>query len=385
MAINLTTTRIRGFKYDLAGSRIQRKWDAQVPGLGIEIFQTGRKSWLFRYKLAGKQFIIKIGDVVDLDLYAAREKALSLRKQVQEGINPKHFKAELKAHTVQALLDEYIATPYFKSKSKDFQRNFPSTIRKHLIPVIGGQPIKKVKRPQIRSILDNLIQDGKEGAARGVLTHARILFNYAAETDQLDNCPTDHIKPKYTTSGKRVVKWTHEDIREAWHLELPQNARLIVRWCLLTGCRRDEARKAAYTEFEDGIWTVARTKSRADEIKPLILPVMPMMEEIIKASREPYQSQYLFPSVRSRTIPTPRNTVAYQLREAVDAKWSLHHLRHVVETNLAELGVVEETRDLILNHTRKSTGSRYNHSTAIKIKKEALSKWHLALKEIISI
>ncbi len=380
MSVNFTDTRVKNFKYQTDGARIQREWDSQVPGLGLELFPTGRKSWIFRYRIAGKQKIITFGSLVDMDLDLARDKAVSFRGMLREGLDPKAIKVKsFEDKTVAGLFNDYIGTKYFKSRSADFQNNFPSAIKKYLLPVIGDQKVSAVPRWQIREIIESLIDANKEGAARGLLTHARILFGYAAELELIENSPADRIKPKYTTSGKRTTYLeTNDRIRQAWFYQGAIQVRGMIRWMLLTGCRRDEARLIEREHFASGEWISRDTKNNTD----LVLPVMPMMQEVIDEMTNTFgKGRFLFPSTTSHSKPIPRGSWHYQLKSNAD--FSAHELRHTVETHLAELGVSEEKRDLVLNHVRQSSGSRYNHSTGISMKTDALSAWHNKLQKVL--
>jgi integrase len=379
MAINFTDNRVNGFKYDKDGSDIQRHWDSQVPGLGVQVYSSGKKSWLFRYRIAGKQKIISFAATVDMNVDAARDKAVEFRAMVREGLDPKAAKNTPKAAlTVQALFDQYIGTRYFQSRSEDYQNNFPSAIRKYLLPAIGDQTVSAVKRWQIRDVIESLIDQGKEGAARGLLTHTRILFKYALEREIIENSPADHIKPKYTTSGKRTDYLNDDQIKAAWWFKGSVQVRGMIRWMLLTGCRRDEARLITREDIADGIWTSADTKNGTD----LILPVMPMMQAVIDEMTNTFgPSHILFQATTTHSKPIPRGSWHYQLKSNAD--FSAHELRHTVETHLAELSISEEYRDLILNHVRKSSGARYNHSLRIDAKRQVLEQWHNRLAEII--
>ena len=164
-------------------------------------------------------------------------------------------------------------------------------------------------------------------------------------------------------------------------MDAPLQVRSIVRWCLLTGCRRDEARQSSWGTINGGVWVVQDTKMA----RPLSLPVLPMMEGVLKELRSVFAySDWIFPSTTSMGKPVPRSSLDYILREGVKAGWGMHTLRHTVESQMADLSIAEESRDLVLNHTRASVGSRYNHSQQLQMKSDALKKWHRKLKKVVT-
>lgn len=383
-AVTLTPTRIERFKYLSGGPKAQFLWDLVISGLGLEAVQSGRRSWVLSYRILEKKKRITIGGYPELDLEDAREEAKSLLGGLRKGVDPaSKNKLSKKEHTVQSLYDDYVLTRYFKTRSIDFQNNFKSTMRRYVLPAIGDQPLVGVQRVQVRSIVDDLVDSGKEGSAQGALTHMRVLFGHAIEKEYIDYSPADRIRVKKTTSGRRD-KWlqTPEELKSAWWFEGKPQIRAVIRWCLLTGCRRDEARitQWAQVDREKEIWTVDRTKNR----RPLVLPLMPAMVEVLDELAVTFpESDYLFPATTSKRKAIPRGSMDYMIREGTKGEWSMHTLRHTVESWLAELGVVEEHRNLVLNHWSGRMSERYRHGYQLDAKEKAMETWHKKLMEMV--
>ncbi|HYN79036.1 MAG TPA: integrase arm-type DNA-binding domain-containing protein [Lamprocystis sp. (in: g-proteobacteria)] len=387
----LKQSKVDGFKYKVGGPRIQRLWDtAEIcKGLGLEVFPSGRKSWIFRYTFEGKQRIITLAPCVDRTLEEAQELARECRKAVQAGQAPKGIRQtkrepppadpEPDALTVRGLWERYSATRYYLTRSQDFRNGMASFAKVYLLPNWGDLPAAALPRSELRTLVNELIEGEKEGAARGVLNRARILFNYAMEEELVESSPADHIKPRFTTTGRREA-WleTDADLLRAWNLDAPLQVRLMARWLLLTGCRRDEAREATWDQVdqEAEVWRVPKTKNGHD----LALPLLPAMQDILRELRATFgATPHLFPATTTNFKAIPRASFDYSLRVATDGNWSAHVLRHTVESHLKELGIDEERRDLVLNHVRGSSGERYGHGEALGIKREALTPWHAKL------
>jgi integrase len=379
----LTHAAVERFRYRKGGSKIQRLWDASVPGLGVEVFASQHKSWIFRYRIGVRQRIITLGAFADHDLDTARDLAVEARSRARVGEDPKIARdAPKKAQTISALWSQYQDTAHFKTRSESFRAGMASTMRTYVLPEWGHLGVAALRRWQIRDKVDNLIQAGKEGAARGLLNRLRILMNHALEREIIEDSPADHIKPSYTTTGRRDA-WlqTDDELRAAWWIDAPLQVRALVRWLLLTGCRIGEARVTRQDWVTDA-WRVPKTKNT----QPLVLPVMPMMQQIVDEMKQTFgRSEWLFPSTVSTFKPIPRGSWDYVLRTATGGKWSAHVLRHSIESHLRELGVSEEARDAILNHVRKSGGYRYGHGEKLDTKRDALVLWHGYLRQRIDI
>ncbi|MCM8857619.1 MAG: integrase family protein [Candidatus Thiodiazotropha sp.] len=380
--INLTPTRVEQFRYRSGGAKQQFLWDSQIPGLGLEAVASGRRSWVLSYRIVGKKKRITLGGFPELDLDEARDEAKDLLKGLRGGIDPVATrKTPQKAHTVQSLHDRYISGRYFRSRSPDFHANFKSTMRRYVLPEIGDQLLSSVQRSQIRSIIDDLVEVGKEGMAQGTLTHLRILFAYAVDEEFIEYTPTERVKVKRTTSGRRDQWFENpDDLKAIWNMDAPIQVRSVIRWCLLTGCRRDEARKSSWDSISDDRWIVEKTKNR----RALVLPITDPMQVVLDEIRATFPSSpWIFPATTSWKKAIPRASLDYVIREASKGKWSLHVLRHTVETWLADLGVIEEHRNLVLNHWTGRMTERYRHGYQIETKRHVLELWHDKLMEMV--
>lgn len=381
-AIKFTETRIARLRHDPKGPRVQPKWDSEITGLGVNLYKTGKKSYIFKYRIHGKQRTIALGRTNELSLSDAGDIAIGYRALIKAGADPKVTRdAPTDGMTLDQLFEKYTATRYYKSKSGSFHSAMSSTYRKYLQPELGHYPVQSIQRTQIRGLVDNLIEQGKEGAARGLLNRVRILLNYAIQEEIVDHSPADKIRPKYTTSGKRT-DWLDSDekLREAWWFTGPTQARALIRWALLTGCRRDEARTTRHAWITDQTWTVPKTKNTRE----LVLPMMPAMRQVADEMQSTFgATHWLFPATTDTQKALPAGTLDYMIRNSARKEWSLHTLRHTVETYLRELEIPEETRDLILNHVRESSGHRYSHGKALDMKRKALQKWHKHLLEAV--
>jgi hypothetical protein len=86
---NLTPTLISGLKPAPDGTRYQ-VMDAQVPGFGVRVTDTGNRTFILRTRYPGSASPSRreIGNCADMTLTDAREKARKWRSMVGQGINP---------------------------------------------------------------------------------------------------------------------------------------------------------------------------------------------------------------------------------------------------------------------------------------------------------
>ena len=86
MAERLTEALIKRLVWQADQSDIV--FDAEVPGFGVRLYKSGSKSFLFDYRLRGRQHRHVLGKVGAWSLEAARQHARALRVDVDKGIDP---------------------------------------------------------------------------------------------------------------------------------------------------------------------------------------------------------------------------------------------------------------------------------------------------------
>src|SRR5947199_3742326 len=69
-------------------------WDSKAPGLCLRAYEGGTKSFLFNYRIGGRERRITIGSYPTWAVDAARERAKELRRIVDQGRDPAQEKRE---------------------------------------------------------------------------------------------------------------------------------------------------------------------------------------------------------------------------------------------------------------------------------------------------
>ena len=62
--------------------------DGLVPGLPLQISDSGARSWVLRYMLRGRERMFGLGPVSAFNLKEARERARSARQLLADGVDP---------------------------------------------------------------------------------------------------------------------------------------------------------------------------------------------------------------------------------------------------------------------------------------------------------
>jgi Arm DNA-binding domain len=115
--IKLTQPAVERLKAPASG-RVEY-WDSQLPGFGLRISESGRKTWVAMYRVGGKLIRETIGTAAVIDNVAdARERARQSMQKAQSGISPvaerRRREQALQAHgqrpsdTFQAVATRYL-------------------------------------------------------------------------------------------------------------------------------------------------------------------------------------------------------------------------------------------------------------------------------------
>jgi integrase len=234
------------------------------------------------------------------------------------------------------------------------------------------------------------------------------IFSFGLDAGLVEANPCYRLRKRGVENvGRRVL--SDAEIRLFWNgIAEPSAVRrtgLGLRFALLVGARVGEIAGLCRAELEHiadakrAAWIIpaARTKNGKDHLIPLATLARDTILDLL-AMNEPGE-QFLFPTrSRRRRGPMRPNSLTQsmanfgaRLEGADDAvrTWradppSPHDLRRTVGTRLAELRIPKEIRDRVLNHSPDDVGSRhYNLHDYIDEKREALTRWSLALEPIL--
>ena len=147
-AINLTSRAITSFEYQ-GGWDV--RWDDAIPGLGVRIFPSGKKSYLLRYRAKGRRRYMTLGRVgADITLAQARDRARKHRVEVRDGGDPLETRrAAARGKTFGDLLMTYLERHVEAQQLKTgaatkrrLERNIPASWKARNADSIAGWEIE---------------------------------------------------------------------------------------------------------------------------------------------------------------------------------------------------------------------------------------------------
>jgi integrase len=380
-------------------------FDDDLPGFGLRLREKGSRSFVFQYKLGGKQRRMGLGIANPATVAEARKSAIKLYARVKLGQDPASEKAEAKqrvAETFGAGAAEYLATlSHYRPRSLKTATRY---LMKHAKP-LHGTPLAKITRRDVATLLTSLNKNGPVAANRA-RTALNAFFAWTIQQGLLELNPVTGTKVNEEESRDRVL--TPSELRQIWHVA-DGDYGAIIKLLALTGQRIGEIAGLRWSEIQDG--AIVLPAERTKNGRPHVVPLSPLALQIIEAQERREGRDFIFGrDGATGFVGLQRAKVRLDKRIAAAGKpindWVPHDLRRsfatyaqgglpphltqglsVLEKELATgLEVEPHVIEAVLNHvsgTRAGVAGIYNRSTYEPQKRAALDRWAERLLAIV--
>ena len=287
-------------------------WDDDLPGFGLRVFTSGKRSYLVQYRAGGRTRRYTIGLHGIWTPETARKRAQVLLGEIARGENPaEQRQLDIKAITVKELCGRYVKDA--ENGLIEGKRRRPkkastlvtdkSRINRHIVPLLGTRRVKDVTSAEVTRFLRDVasgktkldvktkrrgraIVRGGIGAATRTVSLLGGIFTYAVQLGIIDRNPVygvrkfaDQKKSRRLTEGE--YRLLGEVIRKAAEKEQHQTAVDMIRAIACTGCRLGEivTLKWADIDAENSCIRLGDSKEGAST-RPIGLSVMDFFDRL---------------------------------------------------------------------------------------------------------
>jgi integrase len=302
----------------LGAKRAKRAgYHADGGGLFLQVVESGARSWIFRYQLAGRRREMGLGSERDFTLAEARERAAAARKLLADGADPIQARdaakaakalADAKTKTFDEVAKAYIAEHRHEWKNAKHIEQWETTIETYAAPILA-LPVQGIDAGQVLAALKPIWNTKRETAVRlrgrieKVLDSATALGyragpNPARWRGNLDGLLArdkrrqrieHHAALPYAEAGAFAAELRREEGTAARALE----------FTILTAARTGETIGTRWNEIDldAGVWSIpaSRMKMRREHRVPL----SPAAVALVRAL--PREGDYVFPGRRAKT------------------------------------------------------------------------------------
>lgn len=364
-------------------------WHSDGGNLYLRVRDSGSRSWVFRYKVAGKVVEIGLGSPNDRELKQTRDLAGKMRTALADGENPANIlkaKRDPAAMTFKAYAEELIAAKKLGFKNAKHIQQWGNTLASYAYPTIGDKLPNAVSLADVKAILDPLWAIKTETATRlrqrieAVLDYAAVLdgedrrnpARWRGNLDKVFQAPRKVTKPQHHAAAQYgdvpriMAKLRERDSASA----------LCLRFSILTAARSGEARGARWSEIDDEgkAWILPASRMKAGREHKV--PLCDEVAEILDAMklRKLRDNDQVFPGALGGLLSDVAiNKTLHAIAPGVTA----HGFRSSFRQWGAETtGFPSAVLELALAHTNPNkVEAAYQRSDLMERRKELMLAW----------
>ncbi len=375
----------RAIETFVAGRWMTDYWDEQLPGFGVRVSKSGRKTFIVRYKgTSGSKRRLNLGVYPVMSLAEARDQACEKLAAIAKGEDPQVEKvAEREAVTFGDLAAIYLER-HAKIKKRRWKED-ERILRVDLLPQWRSRKAKSLGRREVGEVLDAIVARGAPIMANRVKALISKIYNFGIGRGLVEHNPCLLVPmPARERPRERVL--SEEEIRRLWCAlddEHPVMAATF-RMRLLTAQRGVEVLKMCWRYIDGDWWTIPAdvAKNGLTHRVPLAPQALALLDELRLLT---VSGAWVFASPRK----PGRHIVAVQkaaerIAERAGVNFVPHDLRRTAATFMTSMGISRLVVSKLLNHVESGVTQLYDRHTYGPEKAEALTRWADRLDEILT-
>ena len=356
-------------------------WDSGLPGFGLRVFPSGKRSYLVQYRIHGRTRRYTIGLHGPITPDKARTRAMALFSTIADGGDPAAEKHESqKSLTVAELCDLYFEAGCATKKPSTLATD-RGRVEQHIKPLLGTKRVRAVTQADVARFLKD-VADGKTRKNVKTGTRGRVIvrggkgtatrtvgllggiFTFAVDRKLRQDNPVRGVMRFSDKRNERFLSPAElgklgKILQRAEQEGVNPCAIAAIRLLVFTGCRKAEilTLKWDYVDWNHKCLRLPDSKSGQKTV-PLGAPALELLSVLPKVE----SNSYVLPSSHSGKHYVGLQKIWQNIR-----KWDglddvrIHDLRHTYGSAAALGGESLLMIGKLLGHKDPKTTQIYAH------------------------
>lgn len=366
-------------------------FDDKISGLGVRCYRSGRKTWLYQFRLAARSYKFEIGSTEKVLASKARTEAKIAAGHVAKGESPIDLRRQAEAKhkdqfgdLVEDYLDEKLHP--IKPGKKPMRPRSYAEVKLHLedhCKPLKSRPIRTITQDDVASLYKKISRTSGSGAASHTWSTLRAFMHWCMGKGVLEK----NVAALYDGGGTNEPRERTLDdgeIATVWRACADDQFGSIVKLLILTGARRDEVGHMHIDELtlESSQWVKPAWLLPADRAKNRrehLVPLSDTATDILKKAVETREA-HVFGYGETRGF-----SGWSKAKKALDDRiakaghkmehWTLHDLRRSFASGLQRLKVEPHVIECCLNHSTSKIQRTYQTHDYEDERRKALTAW----------
>ena len=293
----------------------RKGWYADGGGLYLQVSSKRSKSWLFRYSLDGRARAMGLGPVELVSLAEARERALSLRRLLRDGVDPLEQRRSAKeaarleaakAKTFRECANAYVEAHRPSWRGLRHAESWEASLVNHA-PLLSNLPVAAIDLGHVMKVLEPIWTVKANTAARVRARIERVLDWATVRGYRKGDNPArwtghlDHLLPAQgaTVRHHAALPYAEVAVFVAALTERQETSARAFEFLILTSARTSEVLNATWDEFDAQrwIWTIPAERMKA--VRAHRIPLSDRARAIVLEMEKIRAGAFVFPGTAS--------------------------------------------------------------------------------------
>jgi integrase len=335
-------------------------WDSELPGFGLRVLASGRRSFIVRYRTtSGTERLVTLGTLAEIHPEEAREKAREIKRAARDGRDPKQERTAARHAPRLSDLRDRMLDEHCQQRKPRTREAYETAWRLHILPIIGNLPVADVSEADVLKIRRSLAATPTQ--ANRVLACLSKAMNLAERwrwRPQHSN-PCRHVDHYPESHRERILE--ADELRRLFAAldtceTVMESTRTLFRLLLLTGLRTGEWRLAQWS-WLDEINQTLRIPHGGSKTGARNVPLSPDVMQILNGL--PRSSVFILPGRTGGPMSGHQKSWRAICKAAGVEGVRIHDIRHTVGTYTHQAGATQREIADLLGHRQLSTTERY--------------------------